>query len=106
MMGVTLLVTSLFTGSAPSHIHIVCFPCHVPAPWANCSCFFPGVLAAMHACISSAVHPGGSFISGAAAAAPAAGFFSFAGSAPIIMNAKTNIDAKTILFFMFISFKS
>ena len=70
---VYVAVHSLFIGSAPGAIHMVFLPVHTPTCLARFLCCSPGVAAAMHACMSSAVQPAGSFISccpvGAAGAA-------------------------------------
>src|SRR5688500_1924555 len=70
MIGVTVVVHSLFMGSAPGAIHMVVLPCHFPASFASRLCGSPGVPAIMQACMSASVHPGGSFISGCLATWP------------------------------------
>src|SRR5687768_13040321 len=64
LIAVLVDVHSLSIASAPGDGQSVCLPCHTPASFASSSCFLPGVAAAMHACMSSAVHPGGSLNSG------------------------------------------
>src|SRR5690554_1900917 len=77
MMAVTFEVHVLTIGSVSGAIHMVTLPFHLPTPLARNSCILPGVPAMMHACMSSCVQPGGSFIS----CPPAAGLLSFDGSA-------------------------
>src|SRR3954447_17227943 len=69
MIEVTVEVQSVTTGGASGAIHMVFLPCHLPTPLKSCSWFLPGAPAAMQACMSSWGQPGGSLISGAAAAA-------------------------------------
>src|SRR5687768_13181161 len=109
-IGLMVVVDSDFTGWAPGYIHKVFFPCHVPTLLARCSCILPSVAAAMHACMSACVHPGGSCISGCwpAAAAAAAGLASFDGSATatgttIVATPTATINDMTTSMFRFIA---
>src|SRR5262245_18399827 len=87
MIGVMVAVHSLFIGSTLGPIHIVVLPSHAPAPCRRNSCILPGAPAAMHACMSAAVQPGGSFSS------RAAGLASLGGSAKAIAPATRAIPA-------------
>ena len=55
-------VPSLVIGSVSGAIHMLVLHFQVPMSWARCSCILPGVPAAIMACMSSAVQPGGSGI--------------------------------------------
>src|SRR5438552_11045992 len=59
----TVELMLLDAGCASGVIHIVHLPVQCPAPRASISCCLPGVAAAMQACMSPWLMPGGSCIS-------------------------------------------
>src|SRR5262245_33375637 len=62
IIAVLTVVHSLVCGSEPGTIHILVLPAQVPARAMRCSCCGPGVAAAMQACMSASLMPGGGAI--------------------------------------------